>query len=192
MIFDSVLDQTTHEQFGGTGLGRPRCTLYCDSRKWRKSNEWFWGLSLEFAFQAFCAGGDVKSVTLGPIHDRIDFFRREYQMNYQISKLKKPVVCLLDGIVMGGGNGVAMHTPFRIATEKWESHYFNFGPISLFFRSVCAMPEGLIGFVPDVGSSYFLNRLPDSIGNYLAMTGKNLRGDSIYTYVSEVWPIVWS
>eukprot|EP00210_Caulerpa_lentillifera_P009697 g9252.t1 len=110
--------------------------------------------------KAFCAGGDVKTVTLSPVEDRIDFFRREYQMNYQISKLKKPVVCLMDGIVMGGGCGVAMHTPFRIATEK----------------SVCAMPEGLIGFTPDVGSSYFLNRLPDSIGNYLAMTGKNLKG----------------
>lgn len=48
------------------------------------------------------------------------------------------------------------------------------------------MPEGLIGFVPDVGSSYFLNRLPDSIGNYMAMTGKNLRGHSSYSYEAEV------
>lgn len=46
-------------------------------------------------------------------------------------------------------------------------------------RTVCAMPECAIGFISDVGSSYFLNRLPDSIGTYMAMTGKRIKGLSL-------------
>lgn len=39
------------------------------------------------------------------------------------------------------------------------------------------MPETAIGFVPDVGSSYFLNRLPNAVGTYMAVTGKRLMGE---------------
>jgi enoyl-CoA hydratase len=33
------------------------------------------------------------------------------------------------------------------------------------------MPETGIGFIPDVGASYFLSRLPDEMGLYLGLTG---------------------
>jgi enoyl-CoA hydratase/carnithine racemase len=36
------------------------------------------------------------------------------------------------------------------------------------------MPETAIGFFPDVGGSYFLSRLPDGLGNYLALMGARL------------------
>lgn len=36
------------------------------------------------------------------------------------------------------------------------------------------MPETAIGFFPDVGGSYFLCRLPDGVGNYLALMGARL------------------
>jgi enoyl-CoA hydratase/carnithine racemase len=36
------------------------------------------------------------------------------------------------------------------------------------------MPETAIGFFPDVGGSYFLSRLPDGVGNYLALMGARL------------------
>lgn len=48
----------------------------------------------------------------------MDYFRSEYRMNYLIAKLQKPLICWMDGVVMGGGCGIAMHAPFRIATEK--------------------------------------------------------------------------
>lgn len=61
---------------------------------------------------------------------------------------------------MGGGVGLSVHAPFRIATE----------------RTVFAMPETTIGFFPDVGGSFFLPRLDGEIGTYLALTSERLTG----------------
>lgn len=67
---------------------------------------------------------------------------------------------------MGGGVGLCVHAPFRIATD----------------RTRVAMPETSIGFFPDVGASFFLPRLEGSIGTYLALTSKQLSGvDTYYT-----------
>lgn len=72
----------------------------------------------------------------------------------------------MDGITMGGGLGLSVHAPFRIATD----------------RTRVAMPETSIGFFPDVGGSFFLPRLEGSIGTYLALTSKQLSGvDAYYT-----------
>ena len=61
----------------------------------------------------------------------------------------------IHGICMGGGAGVSVHGRYRLADA------------TLSF----AMPETGIGFIPDVGSSYFLSRLPDEMGMYLGLTG---------------------
>lgn len=62
---------------------------------------------------------------------------------------------------MGGGVGVSVHGPLRVATEK----------------TLFAMPECGIGLFPDVGGSWFLPRLPmDGMGLYLALTGARLTG----------------
>ena len=61
---------------------------------------------------------------------------------------------------MGGGVGLSINAPFRIATEK----------------TIFAMPETLIGFFPDVGATYFLPRLDGELGIYLGLTGHQLRG----------------
>ena len=77
-----------------------------------------------------------------------------------IATYSKPVISFMDGITMGGGVGLSMHAPFRIATEK----------------TVFAMPETTIGFFPDVGGSFFLPRLDGEIGTYLALTSERLNG----------------
>lgn len=61
---------------------------------------------------------------------------------------------------MGGGVGLSVHAPFRIATEN----------------TVFAMPETAIGFFPDVGGSFFLSRMDGEVGTYLALTGNKLTG----------------
>ena len=75
--------------------------------------------------RAFCAGGDVRSVyslgSAGHVEACRAFFEEEYQMNYQVATLRKPQVAVLNGTVMGGGNGISVHGTFRVATENTVS-----------------------------------------------------------------------
>ncbi|CAK9143065.1 unnamed protein product [Ilex paraguariensis] len=43
------------------------------------------------------------------------------------------------------------------------------------------MPEASIGHFPDVGSSYFLSRLPGHFGEYLGLTGARIDGTEMLT-----------
>lgn len=112
--------------------------------------------------RAFCAGGDIRSVCAardrGDTAEWLEFFRREYQLIWKLSRFSKPLVALLDGVTMGGGLGLAWPATHRVLTE----------------RSRLAMPEAGIGLFPDVGSSHFLPRLPEPAGAYLALTGLSL------------------
>ncbi|KAJ5309814.1 50S ribosomal protein L4 [Penicillium atrosanguineum] len=122
--------------------------------------------------KALCAGGDVAALALqnekGEEGQRAstDFFGLEYRLDHMIATYSKPVISFMDGITMGGGVGLSMHAPFRIATEK----------------TVFAMPETTIGFFPDVGGSFFLPRLDGEVGTYLALTSERLNGvQALYT-----------
>jgi len=118
--------------------------------------------------RAFCAGGDVKSFYEEKLTNinklRKNFFYREYKLNYLIKKYKKPIISFVNGICMGGGVGIAMHSSIVIVSENVKF----------------AMPECTIGLFPDVGSSNFLSKLKSNIGLYIALTGKRLvSGDLI-------------
>ncbi|KAG5947004.1 hypothetical protein E4U59_002397 [Claviceps monticola] len=120
--------------------------------------------------RALCAGGDVAALAKlnqeGPDGWKMsaDFFALEYKLMHYIATYKKPYVALMDGVTMGGGVGLSMHAPFRIATEK----------------TVFAMPETTIGFFPDVGASFFLPRLNGAMGTYLALTSDRLIGPNVF------------
>jgi enoyl-CoA hydratase/carnithine racemase len=43
-------------------------------------------------------------------------------------------------------------------------------------RTILAMPEIAIGLFPDVGGTYFLNRLPSGLGLFLGLTGARISG----------------
>jgi enoyl-CoA hydratase len=114
-------------------------------------------------FGAFCAGGDIRffhqAATRGdPALE--DFFTEEYRLNHLIHHYAKPVVAFMDGIVMGGGMGLAQGARQRVVTE----------------RTKMAMPETGIGLFPDVGGGYFLSRCAGHMGEYLALTGRMLDG----------------
>ena len=121
--------------------------------------------------KAFCAGGDIRALhesarTNGSMHH--DFFIDEYRLDYQLHRYVKPVVCLLDGIVMGGGMGISQGSGLRIVGPKTRM----------------AMPETGIGLFPDVGGSYFLSRSP--VGLYLGLTGKMINAtDAIYARLAD-------
>jgi enoyl-CoA hydratase len=119
--------------------------------------------------RAFCAGGDIRALRQyeldGEHHKAETFFREEYELNLMIATYPKPYVALIDGICMGGGIGVSVHAPYRVATE----------------HAAFAMPETAIGFFPDIGATFFLPRLPGRIGTYLGLTGMRMQGaDSVH------------
>ena len=112
--------------------------------------------------KAFCAGGDVKGFYQEKFSNinklRKEFFYKEYKINYLIKKYKKPIISFINGICMGGGVGIALHSKIVIVSEK----------------VVFAMPETALGLFPDVGAGNILSKLDDNIGIYLGLTGKRL------------------
>ena len=121
----------------------------------------------------FCSGGDVKSVALDCKNNvyqshglgskgmvSADFFREEYYVNHALAQQRKTQISLWDGLVFGGGVGISIFGKYRIATEN----------------SLLAMPETAIGFFPDVGALYQLQRILNGthmtgVLPYLALTG---------------------
>ena len=124
--------------------------------------------------KAFCAGGDVRTVhaSFTPSSSaHRDFFASEYRLDYFIHRYPKPYVALMDGIVMGGGMGIAQGASLRVVSD----------------RTRMAMPEVGIGFFPDVGASYFLSRLPGALGIYLGLSGAQIRAaDALYAGLADV------
>lgn len=125
--------------------------------------------------KAFCAGGDVRAlydsrVSNADAHQA--FFVDEYQLDYLIHRYPKPYIALLDGIVMGGGMGVAQGAALRIVTD----------------RTKLAMPETAIGLFPDVGASWFLGHLAPTLARYLGLTGATIAAaDTLYCGLADVW-----
>jgi len=112
--------------------------------------------------RGFCAGGDIRMLAESGASDgelARDFFHGEYRLNHLLFVYPKPVVAVMDGIVMGGGVGISAPAQVRIATE----------------RTTFAMPETGIGLFPDVGGGWFLPRLPGRTGTWLALTGARLK-----------------
>jgi enoyl-CoA hydratase len=112
--------------------------------------------------RGFCAGGDIRMLAESGAKDGVEaraFFFTEYRMNALLMAYEKPVCAIMDGIVMGGGVGIAMPCRYRVATE----------------RTTFAMPETGIGLFPDVGGGWHLPRLPGEAGLWLALTGARIK-----------------
>ena len=120
-----------------------------------------------------CAGGDIRSIydaaLVGDPAPRT-FWAEEYRLNARIARFAKPIVSVMDGIVMGGGVGISAHDSHRVVTE----------------RSTVAMPEVGIGFAPDVGGPWILSHAPGEVGTHVALTGARLGpGDAIYCGLAD-------
>ena len=132
--------------------------------------------------KAYCAGGDIRffhqkgkaTATEGAALIE-DFFTEEYALNHLIHHYPKPYIALMDGVVMGGGMGIAQAGPaarIRVVTE----------------RTKMAMPEVGIGLFPDVGGGHFLSRANGQLGTYLGVTGEMIgASDALYAGLADVF-----
>lgn len=113
--------------------------------------------------KGFCAGGDVRKLYESAKECGAEkrneyaesFFGREYRLDCLIHTYPKPLVAWGHGVVMGGGVGLLAGASHRVVTEATRF----------------AMPEITIGLFPDVGGSFFLNRMPGRTGLFLGLTG---------------------
>lgn len=115
--------------------------------------------------KAFCAGGDIRDLYKAMLDKPgeyapyvEEFFTKEYTLDYRIHTFGKPVLVWGNGIVMGGGLGLMAGASHRVVTAT----------------SRIAMPEMAIGLYPDVGASWFLNRMPAGCGLFLGLTGASI------------------
>ena len=128
--------------------------------------------------RGLCAGGDLRALydaAKDPAKSGDDlparFWSTEYRLDLLIARYPKPVIAVMDGMVMGGGVGISAHAAHRIVTE----------------RSAVAMPEVSIGYFPDVGASYLLARAPGRTGFHLGLTGERIgAADAIYAGLADV------
>jgi enoyl-CoA hydratase len=125
--------------------------------------------------RGFCAGGDIKSVAGSARSDggvsAQALWWDEYRLNAQLAEYGKPVVTLMHGITYGGGVGLGCHAGPRVITHDTRM----------------AMPETIIGLVPDVGGTWLLARAPGELGTHLALTGLPVGpGDALLLGLADV------
>src|SRR3954453_10779521 len=112
--------------------------------------------------RGFCAGGDIRMLAESGAGDgklAREFFFTEYRLNTLLHDYPKPLIAIMDGITMGGGVGLSRPCRYRVATE----------------RTTFAMPETGIGLFPDVGGGWYLSRMSDHFGLWLALTGARIK-----------------
>lgn len=81
-----------------------------------------------------------------------------------MATLKTLTITCWNGIVMGGGAGLSIYSPFIIATEN----------------TVFSLPEAKIGAFVSSGCYHALSKLKHNLGYYLAMTEAQLKGEDVF------------
>lgn len=99
--------------------------------------------------EAFCAGGDIRSMARAKPSDTRDRMRRSYRWAGRLLKADKPVIMAVNGAAAGAGVSLSLMGDVVIAST---SAYFTTGFIK-------------IGVVPDLG---LLATLPRAIGTLRA------------------------
>ena len=103
------------------------------------------GLILRGAGRAFVAGADVTEFAGSSARRIEEIALSVLRLFTEIENLKIPVIAVLDGFTLGGGNELAMSAHYRIATEN----------------TVIGQPEVKLGIIPGYGG---MQRLPRLVG----------------------------
>ncbi|KIJ44290.1 hypothetical protein M422DRAFT_30432 [Sphaerobolus stellatus SS14] len=96
----------------------------------------------------------------------IESLKKELELSQLLASLNKPYVAVMNGHAMGGISGLALHAPFRVATEN----------------TVFSMPQTGFGYISGGGANFALSRLDGAFGAYLSLTGFELRGRAVFEH----------
>jgi enoyl-CoA hydratase len=129
-------------------------------RKWAP-NPQIYGVFMQSTHPSvFSSGGDLKVLQewseQGATTAIREFYRAAYTHVWVLEKFIRPNVPLINGLCLGGGIGISLWGTHCVAGEGYR-----FG-----------MPQVGIGFLPDIGGTYFLPRMIGWTGLYLALTGR--------------------
>lgn len=146
--------------------------LYAQLQTWKKDSA-ILAVLIRGKGRAFCAGGDIRALYQSMLDKSqyvFDFFEHEYRLDNSLYTYPKPLIVWAHGITMGGGMGVMQGARYRIVTESTKM----------------AMPEITIGLIPDVGSSFFLRKVPKNWGLFLELSGVQFKGaDATQLYLAD-------
>lgn len=131
-------------------------------RRWEPAAQ-IYGVVMESTHpKVFCSGGDLKILNQwnhdGAIDEIRAFYKSAYTHVWVLEKFIRPNVPLINGLAFGGGIGISLQGTHCVAGEGYRF----------------AMPQVGIGFLPDIGGTYFLPRLYGWVGTYLALTGAEI------------------
>lgn len=100
------------------------------------------------AGKGFCAGSDVSDRLASQVEkrgeeNRYETLRPTGAVALDIADLDKPIIAAINGVAVGAGLSLALLSDIRLASEKAR-----FGAVWI-----------NMGFIPDLGSTYFLPRI---------------------------------
>jgi enoyl-CoA hydratase/carnithine racemase len=137
-------------------------TIYLHLETWKKKENIVLITLSSSQDRAFCSGGDIRNIRAHVLANEMqqvsEFFELEYSVDELIHRYPKPIVAFGKGVIMGGGVGLFVGASHRV----------------MYKNSFLSMPEVSIGFFPDVGASWFLNRMPIWLGRFIALTATPL------------------
>lgn len=107
----------------------------------------------------FCAGWDLKAVAAGETGE--DFGPYGF-MGLRRNNERKPVICAINGLAVGGGFELALNSHIVICVPEAEF----------------ALPELTRGFIPEAGALWRAHRrLPHNIASELLLTGRRMSAE---------------
>jgi enoyl-CoA hydratase len=100
------------------------------------------------------------------------FWAEACRLAAEMASYPKPIVALMDGVVVGSAAAIAGHASHRVVRED----------------SIVALPEVAIAMVPHIGGTRLLAQMPGEVGTHLALTGDRMdAADAIYCGFADQW-----
>ena len=137
--------------------------IYSQLRRWRSDDAITGVVMRGDGFRAFSSGENVLELHQALVSQDQAYLAALARGSHRLVRLwgtyPKPTMAVMNGVTLGLGAALAVSASIRVVTE-----------LTLFSVSHCRL-----GLVPDAGMAYYLAKCPGKIGQFLALTGMEIR-----------------